>query len=307
MKQFIYILSLIISVILTSCEGLPNGGMDIDELSYGNVSVNMMVRNPQKIVGEEGETSADGSNEKLGVVGTFTVNPETNDILRANIPYNIYADESMDAVDDDNKLYLPSNGSPATIHAYYPYIPNITSSNTKFVVNDWNNQSNENYDLCVATPVPNVNNANPRAHLDFYHVFSRVEFNIQGRDGGTLSDEEMEGLSLSISNINTPVEYDVISNSINYPNPDTKLDLNLIVSPTGKKAYAIVPPEVEGVYHSAGRQLTLTMKDGKSFMTPIPDVYFKKGENHVWNLKIYPNYIAIEAIMDDEIPYGGVF
>lgn len=307
MKQLIYILSFVL-VILTSCEGSPNGGMDIDELSYGNVSVNMMVRNPQKIVGEEGETSADGSNEKLGVVGTFTVNPETNDILRANIPYNIYADESMDAVDDDNKLYLPSNGSPATIHAYYPYIPNITSSNTKFVVNDWNNQLNENYDLCVATPVPKVNNANPRAHLDFYHVFSRVELNIQGRDGGTLSDEDIEGLSLSISNINTPVEYDVINNTINYLSPKNKTNLNLMVSPQDKKAYAIVPPEEQEGYHLTGRQLTLTMSDGRSFTKALPDdVYFKKGENHVWNLKIYSNYIVIEAIMKDEIPYGGVF
>lgn len=305
MKQLIYILSFVL-VILTSCEGSPNDDMYIDEYSHTITPVSMRVRNPQRLVGEEGDTPAE--NENLGEVGTFTVNPNTNDILRANVPYNIYSDESMDAVSATNRLYLPSNGSSVTIKAYYPYTPEITESNTKFVVNDWNNQSNENYDLCVATPVTNVNNDNPSAHLDFYHVFSRVEFNIQGRDGGTLSDEDIEGLSLSISNINTPVEYDVINNTINYLSPNNKTNLNLMVSPQDKKAYAIVPPEEQEGYHSTGRQLTLTMSDGRSFTKALPDdVHFKKGENHVWNLKIYSNYIVIEAIMKDEIPYGGVF
>lgn len=300
MKQFIYILSIIISVILTSCEGLPNGDMDINGDNSGN-RVLMSVYNTRNL--------ANGNTETLsGKVGTFMY--QNSNPLRSNIPYNVYSDGTMDPVKD--ALYYPYDGSSTTIHAYYPYDERISSEFPVYYITDWNDQYVDEwkYDLFVATPVPNRNNLNKNVTLDFYHAFCRVEFNISVCKYCIMKEDNLKGLSMTISNINQPVGYDIISQNIIYTENTGSINknLNLIVSEDGKNAHAVVPPEKTGIYRPQNREITIKTRDNKEYKYKIPDdIIFETGKKYVWDVELFDNYIIVTAKLEENIPYGGEF
>lgn len=300
MKQFIYILSLIISVILTSCEGLPNGGMDINELDGEEVKMVAMATR--------------GLIDESKSIGAFMYKGDKVFDSNANYKYNLQSPSSdqvseyrLVPADDTKVLRFPSVGS-GFIHAYYPYTETLSgANNTEYYIEDWNGQSTDisKYDLYVAHKEGSAKF--PQQTLEFYHAFSRVEYNITIDNNCIMTKEALEDMTMTISNVNYSMSYDIITSEASFTGEAKPL--NLIISDTnnGKLANAILPPEKNDGHHPQNRYLTVNLKNGKSYRTKIDDnFYFLANNKYVWHVYINDNSIIVIAVMDD-IPYGGVF
>lgn len=295
MKQFIYILSLIISVILTSCEGLPNVGMDINDLGGNEVKINALTT--------RGLVDLDYSNS----IGTFMYKEDGNLYnSSANFMYNLQEPSSeeiypLSPADNSKVLYYPPIGT-GTIYAYYPYVETLSGeNNTKYYIDDWNGQSeNESkYDLYTAKVQGSIADKNTTKTLAFDHVFSRIYFNIYVYNYFEVSSKP----EISISNINRPVYYDVVKRTFDYE--EINGSINMIVSDDGKSAHVIVPPDKQG--ESTNHELFVKYGGKTYYSNVLNNIKFESGNNYVWNIKIYDKYITVEAEMEEEILYGGVF
>lgn len=300
MKQFIYILSLIISVILTSCEGLPNGGMDINELDGEEVKMVAMATR--------------GLIDETKSIGAFMYKDGKLFDSSANYKYDLQTPSSdtvpvypLVPADDTKVLRFPSRGS-GFIHAYYPYTETLSgANNTEYYIEDWNGQSTDisKYDLYVAHVEGSTDS--PQQTLDFYHAFSRVEFNITIDNNCIMTKEDLEDMTMSISNVNYSTYYDIITSEASFTGEAKPL--NLIISDTykGKIANAILPPDKTDGHHPADRYLTINLKNGKTYKTKLDDsIRFIANNKHAWHVYINDNSIIVIAVMED-IPYGGVF
>lgn len=300
MKQFIYILSLIISVILTSCEGLPNGGMDINEMDGEEVKMVAMTTR--------------GLIDETKSIGAFMYKEGKLFDSSANYKYDLQT-PSLDTVpvyplvpaDNTKVLRFPSVGS-GFIHAYYPYTETLSgANNTEYYIEDWNGQSTDisKYDLYVAHVEGSTDS--PQQTLDFYHAFSRVEFNITIDNNCIMTKEDLEDMTMSISNVNYSTYYDIITSEASFTGEAKPL--NLIISDTdkGKLANAILPPDKTDGHHPADRYLTINLKNGKTYKTKLDDsIRFIANNKHAWDVYINDNSIIVIAVMED-IPYSGVF
>lgn len=305
MKQFIFILTLL-SVILTSCEELPNGGMDINEMRQHEVQ--MSVWATRGIINE---------NNKIGIFmynGDKQLHSSTQFELDEKIEEsNSYSKYTLKPTDPQTAFKYPSNGDVATFYAYYPYGISLSGdTRPEFNISNWNNQVYDpyNYDWYVAKGTGSK--TSPQTTLEFYHPFSCVEFNITTDANSMVTNEDLEGMTLSISNLNYPMRFDFFTWEPIFDEgvePDATI-LNMIISDkeNGKFAHAIVPPETNGGHHPQGRKLKLTLENGKAYEYTLDNhIYFEANQKHLWNIIVNDNNIKIIAILEEDIPYGGEF
>lgn len=305
MKQFIFILTLL-SVILTSCEGLPNGGMDINEVS--GQKVQMFVLATRGIINETNRIGIFMYNgdKQLYPLTQF----ELDEKLEEKDSYSRY---TLKPTNSETAFKYPPTGDIATFYAFYPYGISLSGdTHPEFNISNWNNQVSDpyNYDWYVAKGTGS--NTSTQVTLDFYHPFSCVEFNITTDENSMVTNEDLEGMTLSISNLNYPMRFDIFTweKIFNENVESNTTTLNMIISNTenGKFAHAIIPPETEGGHHPQDRNLKLSLKNGRTYEYKLDNnIYFEANQKHVWNIIVNDNSIKIIAILEEDIPYGGEF
>lgn len=308
MKRFIYILSLAISVILTSCEGLPNNGFEINE-SIGAKGVKMFAISTRGLIDESKS------------VGTFMYSGDALYNSSANFKYNLEditvesdskSKYALKYEDEQKVLYYPTTGT-GTIYAYYPYVdagvmPEI--NDMIYTVKDWNDQLTDesSCDLYVAKTEGSVEDKGVTKTLEFNHVFSRVVFNVKKSPTCTMDEKELMGLSLELSNLNNPISYNIKTGDITTlevgEDVNTTLQFKVSTDDNGTIANAVVPPNIQ----INECQLKIRLVSGKEFSCTMPnELKLAPGRKYSWTVYVESNSIYVIAEMEDEIPYGGVF
>lgn len=150
----------------------------------------------------------------------------------------------------DQTIYFPVDGSTRDFIAYYPYITNLTG--TTYNVNVATQSSQPAIDLMSTAKVTGKSKNDPAVAFVFEHKLVKLDITVKA-DGVSLTDDDLIGTTVTITNQQTAATYDVVTGgAVSVTNgAATEIALKM----TGLKAEGIVLPNVT----TEGMKLTFTV------------------------------------------------
>lgn len=221
--------------------------------------------------------------------------------------------------DTSGPVYMPFTTStsitlPATgnidVYGYYPYSDGATTP-TAVAVNVSAQNSQKAIDLMATGQVSKTTHngstpisiANPSCELLFYHRLTKLVFNLNLSEMGTVGTT-----SLTIGSQKTTATYNIYTDKLTYSgeaNQTISATVGTTTSSYDKTYEAIVLPNDAtnnpAVDHTVtivvdGRSYTFTIAaSGASSSTKVVTSSFKAGEKYVYNVKVYPFTIEVDT------------
>ncbi|MFI3319911.1 MAG: fimbrillin family protein [Rikenellaceae bacterium] len=228
------------------------------------------------------ETRASGTswsaNDEIGI---FMLDGTDNiDILSSNVAYKTSGDGKFSG--SDALIYYPQTGTVDFL-AYYPYQSDMVDYS--YSINTADQSDLEAIDLMIATKVEDLTETSGTASLSFKHELCEVIFNLQSN--GSLTDEELEGLSATLGSVLTTNAYDISDSSFGTAAGADTIDLN--VSEDGKTITVILVPQT-----ISAATLTFTLEDGKKFTGSYYETLVS-GKSYSYTVPVGQNIFEVGA------------
>lgn len=267
------LLFLFISLFLISCEG------EIIDKSLGSrpANINAIITNVNnsRMTGDAWENGDS--------IGMYMKKENTNlnvGILADNIKYVTTGSSTFTAVNPDEDILFPFNGSNVDFIAYFPYKKNIANYAYPVDVTNQNNQSA--LDLLYSNNAIGLNSANPNVNLNFSHQMSKVVLNITPEN----PTADLSDITIKITNASLKTQFLLSDGSLSAP---TEIgDLFFKISSGGKFAEAILIP----MSNLIGRTLVLIIA-GETYIYDLGSnaniSSFDKGTKYTFNIVINPS------------------
>ena len=135
-------------------------------------------------------------------------------------------------------LYFPVNGDARDFVAYYPYRETLAEGNV-YTVDVKKQTSQKDIDLMGAAKVTGKDKTNPKVAFVFTHKLVKLAITIKA-DGTSLTDDDLAGTTVSLSNQQTAATYNVVRGGEATVTAGTPADIALHTD--GLKAEGIVLP-----------------------------------------------------------------
>ena len=210
-------------------------------------------------------------------------------------------------------IILPSSGN-IDVYGYYPYSAKKKDGTTNFdpehVEIDVSTQS---IDLMTTDKVSTTTHggttpisiSNPSCELLFQHRLTKLVFNLNLREMGTVST-----ISLTIGSQKTTATYDIYDNVLTYSSGVANQPVSAVALATANSGYdktfeAIVLPNHTSNNPGVDRTVTIVV-DGRSYTftiavtgasssNKVETPSFDAGKKYVYNVKVYPFTIEVNT------------
>lgn len=170
-------------------------------------------------------------------------------------------------------LFYPKDGKKVDFIAYYPFSAEVKDFVYKAEIS--NQADQEAIDFLYSNNLKGASKDNPRAHLQFKHLFSRMLFSFKMGDGVS----SLQGLKVTIAGLPTKADVKLTNGEITV-DAKSVASFDAKVSADGTSAEAIVLPM--GV-----KTIDVTFTLGSlSFKHKFENVDFKSGSRNNYNITI---------------------
>lgn len=203
-------------------------------------------------------------------------------------------------------IYFPIDGDKVDFIAYYPYQPTLT--NGAFALDVSKQTDLPEIDLLAAKVQSAEGNPYDKNHakvtFNFYHKLTKLELNIAKGTG--LTDEDLEGLTVEITEQCTVATYTPLTETLALTTGDKK-DVTLNTAADGTAAEAILLPNSDEFNPSTDRELVFTLdKTGEKFRWTISgEKDFIAGDRNIYNITINRSGLEVTAKIENWNPGNG--
>ena len=200
-------------------------------------------------------------------------------------------------------LYFPVNGAQRDFAAYYPYRETLAESNV-YTVDVKNQTPQKDIDLMGAAKVTGKDKTNPKVAFVFTHKLVKLAITLKA-DGTSLTDADLAGTTVSLSNQQTAATYNVVTGGEAVVTAGTPADIALHTD--GLKAEGIVLPAES----TAGMVLTFTVPnlDNQAFHWNVNSAAqskaFVAGSKYLYTITISKVGVEVSSTVEDWTPGNG--
>lgn len=249
------------------------------------------------------QTRAIGSNwQKDDAIGIYMCEPGSTSVTEyaENKRYTTADGNSTFSATADQTIYFPVIDVDVDFIAYYPQ---QTLTDGLMTINMSSQTNLPKIDLMTAkvqsSESKKYNKNQPYVAFNFSHKLTKLELNIAAGTG--LTDENLEGLTVEITNQRTKASYAPLFERPSL-NSDKTQAVTFNTAVDGKTAEAILLPNSADFNPIiTGRQLVFTLKaTGDKFYWAIPDTKeFKAGDRNIYNITINRSGVQVTATIED--------
>ena len=235
--------------------------------------------------------------DKIGVFMKAT-SGDLASAIAVNKQHATDANGNVSAVDADNALYYPTDGSSVDFIAYYPYTASLTGNVYKVNVADQSKP--ENIDLLYSNNATGFakGTAN-KPQLQFAHQLSQIVVNIT-KDATVPS---LNGLTVTFEGMNTTADFALANGALS--NVGAAAKIAAVVDETAATAKTIVLPAAA----LADVKVVFNL-NGKTFTADYPQKELLTGRKYTHNVKLsdsngQPVIVMDAATIEDWITVPG--
>lgn len=223
--------------------------------------------------------------DKIGVFMKAT-SGDLASAIAVNKQHATDANGNVSAVDADNALYYPTDGSSVDFIAYYPYTASLTGNVYKVNVADQSKP--ENIDLLYSNNATGFakGTAN-KPQLQFAHQLSQIVFNIT-KDATVPS---LNGLTVTFEGMNTTADFALANGALS--NVGAAAKIAAVVDETAATAKTIVLPAAA----LADVKVVFNL-NGKTFTADYPQKELLTGRKYTHNVKLSDSNGQPVIVMD---------
>lgn len=247
-------------------------------------------------------------------IGIYMYKAGTDKIAEGveNVSYVTDGTGVFKPVSSGSTIYFPVDGSNVDFYAWYPNAP--LNDNGVWQINLENQRSQKDIDLMTAEAKSEdgegkttYHKNQPKVNLSFQHRLTKLVVNIKAGDG--ISDADLEGLTVEITQQVSTAIYDLDFRSIGYAQELVTIPLLITDTDKGPLAEAILFPDNLAKAYSIDRdrQLVFTLsKTGEKFYYDIDrDKSFNEGEKNIYNITVNRIGLDVTATIEDWTPGNG--
>ena len=200
-------------------------------------------------------------------------------------------------------LYFPVNGAQRDFAAYYPYRETLAESNV-YTVDVKNQTPQKDIDLMGAAKVTGKDKTNPKVAFVFTHKLVKLAITLKA-DGTSLTDADLAGTTVSLSNQQTAATYNVVTGGEAVVTAGTPADIALHTD--GLKAEGIVLPAAS----TEDMVLTFTVPnlDNQAFHWNVNSAAqskaFVAGSKYLYTITISKVGVEVSSTVEDWTPGNG--
>lgn len=200
-------------------------------------------------------------------------------------------------------LYFPVDGSMRDFVAYYPYRETLADGNV-YTVDVRNQTPQKDIDLMGAAKVERKDKLNPHVAFVFTHKLVKLDITIKA-DGTSLTDAELAGTTVSLSNQQTAATYNVVTGGEATVTAGTPAKIDLHTD--GLKAEGIVLPAAT----TENMELTFTVPklDNQKFSWSVNSAEkskaFEAGSKYLYTITIGKAGVEVSSTVEDWTPGNG--
>lgn len=222
--------------------------------------------------------AADDHWDKNDAIGVYMVSAENGKIVDNVSNYRYVTGEGNGNFSPDgenNTAYFPESGEAVNVVAYYPQ-GNVVDNKLSLDLSDQSEQPR--IDLMSAR-AEGASKSNPTINLGFKHRLTKLFFEIEG-------DVKTDGISATISNQYTKIQYDILNDKLSIAEGDEKKDI--VMKYWNLDGYrfveAIVLPN-EGNNSAEDRKLTFQLNEKIFDATISNSTKFEPGKKYTYTVK----------------------
>lgn len=200
-------------------------------------------------------------------------------------------------------LYFPVDGSRRDFVAYYPYRETLAGGNV-YTVDVSHQTPQKDIDLMDAAKVTGKDKLNPKVAFVFTHKLVKLDITIKA-DGISLTDAELAGTTVSLSNQQTAATYNVVTGGEATVTTGTPTEITLHTD--GLKAEGIVLPAAT----TAGMELMFTVPNlnNQKFHWSVNSAEkskeFEAGSKYLYTITIGKAGVEVSSKVEDWAPGNG--
>ena len=217
----------------------------------------------------------DASWEQGDEIGVFMKNAETEEVLRANVPY-VTKSGNGNFVGKNGPMEFPEGeGVKVDFIAYYPYT--TCAENFKQYGIDLTNQQDQRaLDLMKAVNLENRDATSPQGNLQFRHLLSKLVLNLTPSQGASL-----KGIKATVSALKVKGNANLAADGI-ITLEDQTASVEMFVNAEGTQAEAVLlPQDLTGKL-----KITLELNGQQREVTTNISDKLEAGKKYICNLKI---------------------
>lgn len=217
----------------------------------------------------------DASWEQGDEIGVFMKNAETEEVLRANVPY-VTKSGNGNFVGKNGPMEFPEGeGVKVDFIAYYPYT--TRAENFKQYGIDLTNQQNQRaLDLMKAVNLENRAATSPQGNLQFRHLLSKLVLNLTPSQGASL-----EGIKATVSALKVKGNANLAADGT-ITLEDQTAAVEMFVNAEGTQAEAVLLPQDL----TDKLKITLELNGHQREVTTNISGKLEAGKKYICNLKI---------------------
>lgn len=255
--------------------------------------------------------AADGHWDANDAIGVYMVSADNNIVGDVSNYRYVVIDKDNGNFSPDgeaNTAYFPESDDVVNVVAYYPQ-GNVDNGKLSLDLSDQSEQPR--IDL-MSAKAENASKSSPTVNLEFKHRLTKLffEFEIEG-------DVNTDGISATISNQYTKIQYDILNDKLSIAEGDEKKDI--VMKYWNLDGYrfveAIVLPN-EGNNSAEDRELTFQLNEKIFKATISSSTKFEAGKKYTYkvkfettpsgNLNVSITGVSIKNWDDGEISDGNI-
>ena len=200
-------------------------------------------------------------------------------------------------------LYFPVNGDARDFVAYYPYRETLAEGNV-YTIDVSHQTPQKDIDLMGAAKVTGKDKTNPKVAFVFTHKLVKLAITIKA-DGTSLTDADLAGTTVSLSNQQTTATYNVVKGGEAVVTTGTPAEIALHTD--GLKAEGIVLPAAS----TEDMVLTFTVPklDNQAFHWNVNSAAqsqaFVAGSKYLYTITISKVGVEVSSTVEDWTPGNG--
>lgn len=200
-------------------------------------------------------------------------------------------------------LYFPVNGDARDFTAYYPYRETLAEGNV-YTVDVKKQTPQKDIDLMGAAKVTGKDKNDPKVAFVFTHKLVKLAITIKA-DGTSLTDADLAGTTVSLSNQQTAATYNVVKGGEAVVTTGTPAEIALHTD--GLKAEGIVLPATS----TENMVLTFTVPklDNQAFHWNVNSAAqsqaFVAGSKYLYTITISKVGVEVSSTVEDWTPGNG--
>lgn len=239
-------------VCFTACSTITQELSD-DGLGDNQIPVNFSGSITTRVVNNDWENGDEVGIFMYSNGSSLSDNSIQNNAFNRKYAYQI-SSGSFNAVDDDDIIYYPTTGSVNFV-AYYPF---SAVKDYSVELYTGNQQKQSQLDFLYSNNLTNISATQESQKLTFKHQMSKIIFHITAGEG--VAQADLNGLSLSIMNIQTSGSFSLASGEISLD--EQTQQVNTYVTETADEIVAeaiLIPQECKD------KQITISLLSGQKF------------------------------------------